>query len=508
MKIDTEILCSYIDGELDSASAAAVRAALETDDNLRREYDDLRKTAELVRALPKVSAPPEILAGITANAEREQLLGITGPSPKRRTGLYWGLSVAASLLIGVGLGALGYHGLQSGEPGFGGGSIPIMIAKDNSGTVLRSRELDVPAVSTDGLASLGKSVPTGILYRGKGGPRISRSGPPSGVSAKSGRMPGEGEIAVRGRPANATMKVGMPGAEQDQQQLALAEEEAFADDLEMRVNAKGALPIPLGAQMVANNFVNQDMAVNLRFEAEPLNVNVVSNDTKKTLRYVQKWAVSNSLVDLNKASPEMNFPVYTQVVYQGKPGSNIAAVNQNGILLRTTRHQARQIVAELQSQKPLVVSVAVKDKKNTLGLDAKQLDERETGLAVGSTFGVDQKQEVLAEQQAADVAAASAPVQAGVAMKSQLGDRSDIAGEAVAGRQSSQIATTPPLAANVPLPAGGERAGAEYYFSQINNQMQFSSLEDLVTLVVMVTDARVPQITSPPAGVPGAGESE
>ena len=121
MKIDTEILCSFIDGELDVATAAAVRTALAADESLRQEYEDLRKTAELVRGLPKVSAPGELLEAVMANAEREQLLGMPGPAPRRRTGLYWGLSIAASLMIGAALGVLGYHhGLQD-EPEMGGG---------------------------------------------------------------------------------------------------------------------------------------------------------------------------------------------------------------------------------------------------------------------------------------------------------------------------------------------------------------------------------------------------
>ena len=111
----------------------------------------------------------------------------------------------------------------------------------------------------------------------------------------------------------------------------------------------------------------------------------------------------------------MNFPVYTQVVYQGKPGSNITPANQNGILLRTTRSQARLIVTELQRQKPVVVSVAVKDKKNTLRLDAKQLDAQKTRLAGGSEFGVGQTQEAMARREAVD-ATSIAPAQADAAM--------------------------------------------------------------------------------------------
>ncbi|GAG12241.1 unnamed protein product, partial [marine sediment metagenome] len=109
MKIDTEILCSFIDGDLDEQTARNVRAALETDQTLRREYEGLCKTAQLVRSLPRVCAPPELAATITAHAERSQLLGPTEPSQSRPSRLRWTLSMAASLLIGASLGILGYR---------------------------------------------------------------------------------------------------------------------------------------------------------------------------------------------------------------------------------------------------------------------------------------------------------------------------------------------------------------------------------------------------------------
>ena len=473
MKIDTEILCGFIDGELDAATAAAVRAALDTDENLRQEYEDLRKTAELVRGLPKVSAPPELLQGITANAEREQLLGSASPTPARRAGLYWGLSVAASLLIGVGLGVLGYHELRN-EPEPGDGHIPVMLVKHEPDEELMREKTDLSVTVDERIASVSKTGREPTEVYGKGGMRIPRSGPESRLPAKSSRGAGENEAALKGNLAGSAMTKETVRAEQYQQELRYADKDAQAQDVEMRVAAQANQSIPLEPQVRANNFVNQNMAVNLDFEAEPLNVKVVSNDTAKTLQYVQQWAASNSLIDLNKASPEVNFPVYTQVVYQGQPGANIAPTNENGILVRTTRGQARQIVTELQNQRPLVVSVAVTDKKNTLGLDGEKLEEEGPGPASGVQFGAVQRQEGLAEQQVAQAAGTETPDQLNLAS------------------QSRQIAS-------VPLVPATEPETARYYFSQITNQMQIYSLEDLVTLVVMVTDARSSQTTTPAA---------
>jgi len=85
-----------------------------------------------------------------------------------------------------------------------------------------------------------------------------------------------------------------------------------------------------------------------------------------------------------------------------------------------------------------------------------------------------QRQEGLAEQQVAQAAGTETPDQLNLAS------------------QSRQIAS-------VPLVPATEPETARYYFSQITNQMQIYSLEDLVTLVVMVTDARSSQTTTPAA---------
>ncbi|GAG09400.1 unnamed protein product, partial [marine sediment metagenome] len=137
--------------------------------------------------------------------------------------------------------------------------------------------------------------------------------------------------------------------------------------------------IPLGRQVLSNNYVNQSMAENLKFEAEPLNVKVVSKDSAKTLQFVQHWAQSNFLIDLNQASRKSNFPAFSQVVYQGQPGTNTNVDIKNSIFVRTTRSQARDIVEKLQRQKRTVVSVSVKDDKKLLAPLAVQASQRQAG---------------------------------------------------------------------------------------------------------------------------------
>ena len=540
MKIDTEILCSFIDGELDAATATAVRTALDTDENLRQEYEDLRKTSELVRGLPKVSAPPELLQGITANAEREQLLGMTAPTRTGRSGLYWGLSVAASLLIGAAVGILGYHNLQ-GEPKPYGGPVLVLGEKKELGDMSETfgvGRADSSARSSDTLvldgrssskaggeeiAALTKSSRRGTAIQGKGDMRIARSGPKSGLPGLSARGAGEDRSGLPGQLAGPSMGGAIATTKGHQQQPESIESLAYLkakgspadvvieDDLESHLRIRAARQLPLEPQVRANNFVNQSMAANLRFEAEPVNVRVVSNDTTKTLQYVQQWAGSNSIIDLNKASPEVNFPVYTQVVYQGRLGTNIDAANEKGLLLRTTRSQARQIVTELQKQEPLVVSVSVRDKKNALGFDVEQLEREKLDLAGGERFIGQQRQDVPAGQSMAE--AANKPevsTQMGIAIESKSKDSGETDSDKVAGFQSRRIATGPQAQVT------GTKAD-EHYLFQITNQMQVSSLEDLVTLVVLVADARCPaepgqssqmQIAIPSETDPDATESK
>jgi len=403
MKIDTEILCGFIDGELDAQTAATVRAALKTDAGLRQEYEDLRRTVELVRGLPRVSAPPELAQTITAHAERDQLLGRTPPRPTTdQSRLYWGLSVAAGLLIGVAVGILGYHvwtghGVRSPESA---GSALVMKSEDRDLSEL-ARAKKAPPPTQPGPSVALKNQGTFREESGEGFVAEAKSYTPIARS-----WPQKGEL----RPAEGQK-------------------------------------LPLEKQVILNNFVNQDMAANLKFEVEPFKVKVVSNDATKTLQYVQQWAASNSLIDLNKAPARMNFPVYTQVVYQGQPGANIAPTNENGVLLRTTRSQARQIVSELQQQKPLVVSVSVKDEKNSLGLDVP-----------GQQLAMAKAEPTLAKPPA---------------------------NEELRGQQAK------------PSAAPSAKSRSDYLF-QITNQTQVQSLDDLVTLVVLVEDARHP-VTTPPS---------
>lgn len=63
-------LSAYLDGELPAEAAEAVRRAIEADHVLADQYRQIRAVAELVRLLPRVSAPDWIAARLRAAARR------------------------------------------------------------------------------------------------------------------------------------------------------------------------------------------------------------------------------------------------------------------------------------------------------------------------------------------------------------------------------------------------------------------------------------------------------
>lgn len=87
-------LSAYLDGELGDAERRAVEEALAADAGLRHELDALRRTIELVRSLPRLSAPPGL--------GQRVLDAIHAPRPRRRAG--WriaALAAAASVLLAI-----------------------------------------------------------------------------------------------------------------------------------------------------------------------------------------------------------------------------------------------------------------------------------------------------------------------------------------------------------------------------------------------------------------------
>lgn len=97
-----EELSALLDGALPEERAAALRARLESDAALRKEYEELRRTVAAVRALPRASAPPELRARLERKLMAPPAAGV------RR--LRYRIAVAAVVLVAVGAGVLALRG--------------------------------------------------------------------------------------------------------------------------------------------------------------------------------------------------------------------------------------------------------------------------------------------------------------------------------------------------------------------------------------------------------------
>ena len=562
MKIDSEILCSFMDGELDEARADEVRAAIESDEKLRAEYEALLKTARLVAGLPQVAAPPEVAAGIVAVAEREQLLGVGVEERPKRHGFYWGMSLAASLLVGVAVGILGYHSwpgrseqhTSSADGGGGVGPAVVSVRKIGPGSTDEEHAAKYMEIITEpekARTRFGWRSPTQAkdatgssrgVARGpgeepadfsKGGFRSSRSGPVHGEPAMSyadgpeGPMP-DGELPSKSGPGylagsmeerdsdlsprvagsfaksnSAVAKGTIAGADGEGREDSMLESELALGEQKARLRRAADLRnLPLEHQLYSNaGVLNQDMAANLDFQREPFNVKVVSNDSGQTLAYVRGWARRNSLVDLNEAPADMNLPAYTQAVYVGRAVSNNFRPSEEAVLLRTTKRQAVQIVNELQRQGPVIVQVQVQDKNNYLGLADKSEEDGKDAIAQGQAEqmqvqadvlkanGTVMKQEVRAY--VPESASSPAAVQASPGPTEEteafiFGMHGGVGQIDIEGGQKA------------PQTASEKADYNQQVLVDLGNQAQVWSLDDLVTLVVQVVDAR--RLSTAPAG--------
>lgn len=103
-------LASYIDGEVDPAERAEIESHLGQNPQYRRLLEDLRKTRDLLRTLPREPAPPEFADAFFAQLERSGLLDgdVEVAKPRMRIGGPRVLAAAAIVLLAVGLGITVY----------------------------------------------------------------------------------------------------------------------------------------------------------------------------------------------------------------------------------------------------------------------------------------------------------------------------------------------------------------------------------------------------------------
>jgi hypothetical protein len=112
-------LAAYIDGELEGAERAEIEKLLEQHPNYRRVLDQLRVARDLLRGLPRESAPPELNEAFNGQLERTVLLEGLGERRVRGASLNrWPqfAAMAAILLLTAGLGVVVFFVLPKGKP--------------------------------------------------------------------------------------------------------------------------------------------------------------------------------------------------------------------------------------------------------------------------------------------------------------------------------------------------------------------------------------------------------
>src|SRR6187399_1104125 len=68
-------LAAYVDGELDAAGREEIEKHLATNAQHRQLISELMQQRDLLRSLPRESAPPEVSETVNAQLERAVLLG-------------------------------------------------------------------------------------------------------------------------------------------------------------------------------------------------------------------------------------------------------------------------------------------------------------------------------------------------------------------------------------------------------------------------------------------------
>ena len=95
-----ELLSAYIDGELPSEQARAVEELLQRQPELAKELESLQKVKQLIRDLPRASAPDDLAQKVLARVERKPRVRLV--SIKR----FGQLAAAAGIILLIGIGII------------------------------------------------------------------------------------------------------------------------------------------------------------------------------------------------------------------------------------------------------------------------------------------------------------------------------------------------------------------------------------------------------------------
>lgn len=111
-------LSAFIEGDLDAAGRLEIERHLEANPSHRKLLEELKRTRDFVRGLPRAKAPPELVETLQGQLERSSLLDGIGEEAQslQLHSSRWPqiVSIAAVVLLAVGLATVVYVALPSG----------------------------------------------------------------------------------------------------------------------------------------------------------------------------------------------------------------------------------------------------------------------------------------------------------------------------------------------------------------------------------------------------------
>ncbi|HEX4793019.1 MAG TPA: hypothetical protein VH370_04460 [Humisphaera sp.] len=332
-------LAAYIDGELEGAERAEIEKLLEQNPNYRRVLDQLQITRDMLRALPRETAPADMCESFSGQLERSVLL--EGLSEKRGPRLSinrWPqvAALAAIVLLTVGLAGLFYFVLPKGNPG-----IVADTRKPPAGPAEPKRE-------TESAGDPGAADKTDDQRR---------SGAAGTLADAAGRTPGGGGGGFGGRRSGALGGFGGAAA------AGLATEPAS-------VNAPEALAIDVYRNEQLQNqlntaAVNQRGSSNVNGDAasdQALVMVVQTSDPQEVRRDLTNYFANNS-IKFESASPQVQLAANSAALsYRDRESQMRAAptqqareipggISQNaGPMLQRNADEQQQAARQLQQQ--------------------------------------------------------------------------------------------------------------------------------------------------------------
>jgi hypothetical protein len=145
-------LCDYLEGTLNETERTEIEKHLAGNPQHRKLMDELLKTRQMMRQLPRAKAPADVSETLQGQLERSVLLGVMPeetPPSGMRIGLWSRLGgIAAVLLLALGLGAATFYVLRNTRSRPELASLPARELSALPSTLPADDETPVPALAS------------------------------------------------------------------------------------------------------------------------------------------------------------------------------------------------------------------------------------------------------------------------------------------------------------------------------------------------------------------------